>query len=166
MPYRWQDTTAGKRLTLRPHRSLPIRGFAAVFLTGFLFAIIPLFGLLGTVLLWGMLPFVLLTLGGLYFAFMHTYRTGDAHEELLIGPEQTELTHTPYKGDVQNWVCNTYWARAQIYPRGGPVPFYITLTGNGREVELGRFLSEDERKVLIAELKEALRASGASGDAP
>ena len=94
MPYTWQNTTQGKRLTLRPHRSLPIRGFAAVFLTAFIFAMLPLFGLIGTLLLWGMLPFVLVTLGGLYFAFMHTYRTGDAEEELTIGPDETRLSVT------------------------------------------------------------------------
>jgi len=159
MPYTWQNTTQGKRLTLRPHRSLPIRGFAAVFLTAFIFAMLPLFGLIGTLLLWGMLPFVLVTLGGLYFAFMHTYRTGDAEEELTIGPEETRLTHVPHKGAPRDWSCNTYWTRAQIYPSQGPVPFYITLKGNGREVELGSFLSEDERKVLIGELKDALRSA-------
>lgn len=161
MPYTWQDTPQGKRLTLWPHRSLPIRGFAVVFLTAFIFAMLPLFGLIGTSLLWGMLPFVLAALGGLYFAFMHTYRTGDAEEELTIGRGETRLSHVPHKGAPREWSCNTYWTRAQIYPSQGPVPFYITLKGNGREVELGSFLSEDERKVLIGELKDALRRAGA-----
>jgi uncharacterized membrane protein len=39
------------------------------------------------------------------------------------------------------------------------VPHYITLKGNGREAELGRFLSEDERKALIGELSDALKAA-------
>ena len=120
-------------------------------------AIIPLFGLIGTSLLWGMLPFVLITLTGLYFAFMHTYRTGDAREVLLISPDKVTLTHTPHKGAAPNWSCNTYWTRANIYPREGPVPHYITLKGNGREAELGKFLSEDERKALFGELTDALK---------
>lgn len=157
MPYAWNPTREGTRLTLWPHRSLPIRGFAAVFLSAFVFAIMPLFGLIGTSLLWGMLPFVLIVLGGLYFAFMHTYRTGEAHEELTITQEDTTLVHKPYKGDARSWTCKTYWTRAQVYPSQGPVPFYITLAGNGREVELGSFLSEDERKVLIGEVKDALK---------
>jgi uncharacterized membrane protein len=44
------------------------------------------------------------------------------------------------------------------------VPFYVTLTGNGRTVEIGAFLSEEERKDLFNELSEALRLSKA--DAP
>ncbi len=159
MPYRWKRTTERETLTLWPHRSLPIKGFAATILGVFTLAIIPLFGLIGTSLLWGMLPFVLATLGGLWWAFMHTYRTGDATEVLTITHDDVQLTHTPHKGEVKTWACNTYWVRAQIYPRQGPVPFYLTLNGNGREVELGKFLSEDERKMLIGELKEALGAA-------
>ncbi|MCV2891474.1 DUF2244 domain-containing protein [Lentibacter sp. XHP0401] len=161
MPYRWTKTDTGQALTLWPHRSLPIRGFAVVFGCIFILAIIPLFGLIGTSLLWGMLPFVLVTLTGLYFAFMHTYRTGDAREVLTIGPEETTLTHIPHKGAPLDWSCNTYWTRAHIYPRQGPVPHYITLKGNGREVELGKFLSEDERKALIGELTDALKKAQA-----
>ena len=159
MPYRWERSPERETLTAWPHRSLPIRGFVGVFGAIFILAIIPLFGLIGTILLWGMLPFVLATLGGLYWAFMHTYRTGDATEVLTITQQETTLTHTPHKGEVLTWACNSYWARAQIYPKGGPVAFYITLKGNGREVELGKFLSEDERKALIGELKDALQTA-------
>ena len=44
----------------------------------------------------------------------------------------------------------------KIYETEGPVANYITLTGNGREVELGAFLSEDERKTLYEELEQLL----------
>ena len=159
MPYHWTETQDSQTLTLWPHRSLPIRGFVGVFGSIFILAMRPLFGLIGTSLLWGMLPFVLITLTGLYFAFMHTYRTGDAREVLVIGSEETTLKHTPHKGPALDWSCNTYWTRAHIYPRGGPVPYYITLKGNGREAELGRFLSEDERKALIGELADALKTA-------
>ena len=158
MPYHWTQTKDSQALVLWPHRSLPIRGFVGVFGSIFILAMLPLFGLIGTALLWGMLPFVLITLTGLYFAFMHTYRTGDAREVLTISTKETTLTHTPHKGTPLNWSCNTYWTRAQIYPREGPVPHYITLKGNGREAEIGKFLSEDERKVLIGELQDALKS--------
>lgn len=157
MPYHWTKTNSATELTLWPHRSLPIRGFVGVFGSIFILAMLPLFGLIGTALLWGMLPFVLLTLTGLYLAFMHSYHTGDVKEALLIGDEETRLTHSPAKGAPLTWSCNTYWVRAQLYPSEGPVPHYLTLTGNGREAELGRFLSEDERKALFGELTAALK---------
>ena len=49
-----------------------------------------------------------------------------------------------------------YWAKLKIYETEGPVANYITLTGNGKEVELGAFLSEDERKALYGELEQML----------
>jgi len=159
MPYHWTRTQDSQTLSLWPHRSLPIRGFVGVFGSIFILAMLPLFGLIGTALLWGMLPFVLITLTGLYFAFMHTYRTGDAREVLTITTQETHLTHHPHKGPALHWSCNTYWTRAQIYPQAGPVPHYITLSGNGREAEIGKFLSEEERKELIGELQTALKAA-------
>ena len=40
-----------------------------------------------------------------------------------------------------------------LHETGGPVPNYVTLSGNGREVEIGAFLSEDERVELFSELQ-------------
>ncbi|WP_137701376.1 DUF2244 domain-containing protein [Marimonas lutisalis] len=163
MPHRWSNTTDERQVTLWPHRSLPRRGFAAIILMAFLLATVPLYGLLGTVFLWGLLPFLLLAVAGLWWALEHTYKTAEVLETLTITPEQTRLVHQPPKGDVLTWECNTYWTRAQIYLTGGPVEHYVTLSGNGREVEIGRFLSEKERKILIGELKEALKDLAGKG---
>ncbi len=156
MPHKWSDTTTGKLLTLWPHRSLPRRGFAAIILMAFTLITIPLYGLLGTVFLWGLLPFLLLAVSGLWWGLEHSYKTAELLETLILTSEKAHLTHQPRKGEIKQWDCNTYWVRAQIYPTTGPVPYYITLKGNGREVEIGAFLSEDERKVLYGELREAL----------
>jgi len=156
MPFRWSDTDQTRTLTLWPWRSLPRRGFAAIIMFAFVFITIPLYGLLGTVFFWGLLPFLMLALAGLWWAFQHTYKTAEMLEVLTITALHTRLTHQPRKGDILVWDCNTHWVRAQIYPTGGPVAHYITLMGKGREVELGRFLSEDERKRLISELEVAL----------
>jgi uncharacterized membrane protein len=45
-----------------------------------------------------------------------------------------------------------------MHPKGGPVEHYVTLKGAGREVEIGAFLSVDERKALFGELADCLRA--------
>ena len=43
------------------------------------------------------------------------------------------------------------------YETEGPVPHYITLRGKGREVEIGSFLSEEERIALYDDLLRALK---------
>ena len=43
-----------------------------------------------------------------------------------------------------------------LYATEGPVPDYLTLKGDGREVELGAFLAPEERKALAGELRAEL----------
>ena len=59
-------------------------------------------------------------------------------------------------GKQKEWVCSPYWVKLRIYEREGPVTNYITLSGNGREVELGSFLGEEERKDLFDDLNRLL----------
>ncbi len=159
MPYEWTSSQDDPqtRLTLWPHRSLPRRGFAAFVLATFTLITIPLYPLLGTVVLWGLLPFLMLALAGVWWGLEHSYRSANITEVLEIGPEMIHLVRTNPRGDVQDWECNRYWAKTSLHPTGGPVAHYITLKGKGREVEIGAFLSEGERKVLYGELTDALR---------
>lgn len=124
----------------------------------FLLGTIPLYGLLGTVLLWAMLPFVLLMVGALWLGLARSYRDGEILEELRQDGDDLVLCHTPVKGKPQEWRCNSYWAKVEMHVSGAKLPFYVTLTGNGRRVEIGSFLSEDERKVLHSELKDYLKS--------
>lgn len=164
MPYRWTTPTEPaqtRRLDLWPHRSLPRRGFAWFMLVSAGMIAMPLIALLGTVLLWGLLPFLVLAMAGMWWALQHSYRTGRIHEALTIDPREVHLTRTNPRGDVQEWECNSYWAQVAMHPTGGPVAHYITLKGTGREVEIGAFLSEDERKALYGELRDAFRMARA-----
>ena len=156
MPHTWtkSDPTV---LTLWPYRSLPRRGFAAMILMAFGLGTVPLYGLIGTVLLWGILPFVLLMVGALWWGLERSYKDGDILEELRLQNDTLSLSHRPARGQTKTWDCNPYWARVEMHVSGGPVPHYITLSGNGRTVEIGSFLSEDERKVLYTELHDFLR---------
>ncbi|MGR3502786.1 DUF2244 domain-containing protein [Pseudaestuariivita sp.] len=159
MPYQWTDPTtpdAPWQLTLWPHRSLPRAGFAAVILGCFTAITLPLYGLLGTAVLWGMLPFVLIAVAALWWGLQASYKSGEIEERLTLAADATHLTRRNPNGDTQEWACNTYWARATLHTAGGPVPNYVTLSGNGREVEIGAFLSEDERKALYDDLERRL----------
>ncbi|MGR3634547.1 MAG: DUF2244 domain-containing protein [Shimia sp.] len=159
MPHRWTDTPTPDKpdLILWPHRSLPRRGFAAMILFAFMMGTVPLYGFLGTVFFWTILPFILAMVAALWWGLERSYKDGDVVEELRLKGDTLHLIHSPAKGAPKSWDCNVYWARAEMHVTGGPVPHYVTLLGNGRTVEIGSFLSEDERKVLFGELTDFLK---------
>lgn len=153
MPYEWLPPAGDEqRLHLWPHRSLTQRGFVGfVGLTAALIAV-PLFGTLGSPVLWALLPFLLGTIWAIWFALRKNGRDRDIVEELTLTPGRISLVRHGPKGQRQDWEANPYWVRAVLHETGGPVPSYLTLKGGGREVELGAFLSEDERIALKGEI--------------
>lgn len=165
MPYEWsrcEARTDAKRLDIWPYRSLPRRGFAGFLLITCALFSLPLLALLGTVALWGLLPFLAGAVILLWWALERSYTAGKLHEALIIASDEVVLTRISSRGEILEWDCNIYWVQAQIYPSDGPVPHYITLRGSGREVELGAFLSEGERKALYGELRDALNIARAA----
>jgi uncharacterized membrane protein len=164
MPHHWAESPAPDQplLTLWPHHSLPRRGAAAMVLFAFTAGTIPLYGLIGTVLFWGLLPFSLIAVGALWFGLRRSYRDGQILETLSLNADILEICHKPARGAAQEWSCNIYWVRTELHATGGPVPNYVTLSGNGRTVEIGRFLSEEERKALHGELLAFLQRTGAT----
>jgi uncharacterized membrane protein len=159
MPYDWiqqpNDKTQIMRLT--PHESLPPKGMAIFILATFTLLMIPALAMLGTPLLWTLLPFSLLAVWGMYFALQQNHKQRQIVEVLTLKEDTVELTHTPAKGDPITWNCNRYWTQVTQHESGGPVPNYITLKGMGREVEIGAFLSEEERITLFNDLQHALK---------
>ncbi|MGB5558202.1 MAG: DUF2244 domain-containing protein [Paracoccaceae bacterium] len=173
MPFEWDDNTNGApvqagafcfaagsdpavRVTLWPHRSLPRRGFVAFIGITFAMLMIPLFSLLGTVALWGLLPFLLGALGLMWYFLERSYTDGTLTEVLSLWSDRIELVRTNPRGPEQDWHANPHWVRLALRPEGGPVESYLTLKGNGREVELGAFLSPEERVDLHDMLGRAL----------
>ncbi|WP_374390963.1 DUF2244 domain-containing protein [Tabrizicola sp.] len=159
MPYEWLPPRDGEqRLHLWPHRSLSQRGFVGfVGLTAALIAL-PLLAHLGSPVLWALLPFLLVTIWGIWFALRKNGRDRDIVEDLSLTPDRITLVRHGPKGQRQDWEANPYWLRVTLHETGGPVPNYLTLKGEGREVELGSFLSEEERVALRWELQDQLRA--------
>jgi uncharacterized membrane protein len=159
MPYKWTTApnTTRQEMRLWPHQSLPARGFAAFILATFTMILIPSLTLLGSVLLWGILPFALMAVAGVYFALQYNHKTRQITEVLTLDTNTARLTHTTHKGEVKEWECNRYWTKVTKYETDGPVPQYVTLRGEGREVEIGAFLSEEERIALFEDLERSLK---------
>lgn len=158
MPYAWLPPEGDtRRLHLWPYRSLPRRGMVW-FLGGTAVAIVlPLLGLIGSPVLWGILPFLLGTLWAIWGALEKSFRDAEIVEDLRLAPDRVSLVRHGPKGKRQDWQANPHWLRLTLHATGGPVPQYLTLKGEGREVELGAFLTAAERRTLAAEITEILR---------
>ncbi|PWR03538.1 DUF2244 domain-containing protein [Meridianimarinicoccus roseus] len=150
-------------LHLWPHRSLPKRGFAGFILATFTLLLLPLLAVLGTPILWGLAPFVLGALWLMYAMIQKNYRDGEILEELELWSDHAVLTRTARGRAPLRWEANPYWISVHLHEKGGPVASYLTLKGAGREVELGAFLSEDERTALHGVLRDMLARVVATG---
>ncbi len=155
MPYQWLPATPTEtRLRLWPHQSLPRKGFVwFIGITAALIAV-PLLSLIGNPALWVLLPFLGAAVAAIWFALQQSYRDGEIVEHLTLTPDLITLTRQGPRGRRQAWEANPYWLRITLHPTSGPVPNYLTLKADGREVELGAFLTEDQRVTLAAELRD------------
>jgi uncharacterized membrane protein len=143
-------------LHLWPYRSLPRRGFVWFIAITVAMISLPVIGLIGSPLLWALLPFPIAAVAGIWWAIERSYSDGAVREELRLWPDRISLTrHSPRK-QTQFWEANPHWVQVELYPSLGPVEQYVTLRGAGREVEIGAFLSVDERKALYADLSDRL----------
>jgi uncharacterized membrane protein len=132
------------------------RGF--VWFLGLTAALIalPLLSILGSPVLWALLPFLGATVAGIWLALRRNGKDRHIVEELVLTPNRVSLARHGPRGQKQDWEANPHWLRITLHEEGGPVPNYLTLKAKGREVELGAFLSEEERIALHNELREIL----------
>jgi len=142
--------------TLRPHRSLSPKGFAIVIGFTAIMLTLPLLALLGSLAWWGLLPHLLAALGLLWYLVRRNNHDGTLFEELKIWPDLiTVHRHNPRKPD-QFWEANPYWITVNIRENRN-VKHYLTLKGSGREIELGAFLTPEERLDLRNRIESCLR---------
>lgn len=142
--------------TLRPHRSLSPKGFAVVISGTAIMLSVPLLAFLGSLVWWGLLPHLLLTLWLLWYLIQRNTADGELREELKIWPDLVTVhRHNPRKPD-QFWQTNPYWIKVNIR-ESHHVKNYLTLSGSGREIELGAFLTPEERLDLRNRIEDALR---------
>ena len=106
---------------------------------------IPVIPLIGSRAILLVLPFYLITLSLLFFFIMLNYRAGKLHESIKIWPDLIEVRRYEVNGTDKNWCSNPYWTKVNIYKESQRVENYLTLSGSGREVELGSFLAPIER---------------------
>lgn len=146
------------RLVLRPNLSMGPLGFARMILLSATFLALPMLAVLGTPVVWGLLPFAGLALWGLWYALSRNSAERRAlHEELRLTRDILQVTRVNPRSAPQHWQTNPYWVSVTLREKGPPIENYLTLSGDGREIELGAFLSPEERAVVYDDLSRALR---------
>lgn len=167
MPYAWQpdEPDGTRRLLIWRHRSLTPQGFVWVMGLTAAALTLPLLAVVGSVVMWGLLPFAVAALAGLWFAVQRDWKGGGPTEEVALTSARIFVTrHDPGRAD-RHWQANPYWVRLSL--RGdGPVEDYLTLSDGRREIELGAFLSPEERRELRADLDAALARIGSHPPRP
>lgn len=165
MPYEWiapedpaPKSAPAAELHLWPYRSLLRRDFVTFIAATAAMVLLPLIAVMGSPVLWGLLPFFAIAVGGIWYALQRNQKDGEILEELRIWPDRITLDHThPRRGHL-TWEANPYWVQVKLDPHHEKTPNYLTLKGSDRVVELGAFLTEDERAALYDEVDRAIRA--------
>lgn len=142
-------------VTIWPNRSLGRIGFRNTLILVSVGMAIPIIPFLFSPIGWALLPFGLLPVILTYVFIKRNYWDGRLTEELRLWQDLITIERTEPNGDVKRWFANPYWIKTMMHDK--PVENYFTIKGNNREIEVGAFLSPEERISLKIEIDDALR---------
>lgn len=144
------------QFVLHPHRSLSRRGFvilmSALGLVSFIAGVA--FCLIGA---WPVMGFFGLDVALIYWAFKVNYRDGWAYETVDVTPDVLTLTRVEPDGRKQTSEVNPYWARVSLTTDRPDGRTSLRIIAQGRELLLGQFLTDDERREFASALTSALQ---------
>lgn len=157
-------STAAHHFELIPHCSLSPRG-ARVF---FVAVCVPTFGIAGaaTVLgFWPILPFAGAEMLLLAWALYTNMQRRHEHETIDVSETQVVVEYS--RGETKRFVFPRHWARVKIRRPKSPLHRgQLVIESHGRSLEVGQFLSEEERQRLAAELRRLIGGMSQSPDLP
>ena len=142
-------------LTIWPHRSCDRKTFSKLLICIGLILILPTFLFLNISFALSILPFSLLSVLLLFVVGNKNFNDALLTENLKIYPKKIVLERKEPNNEIKKWFSNPYWTKVNLYSNG-PVESYLTLKGNGKEVELGSFLTPEERISLKKLIDETL----------
>lgn len=150
------------RIVLAPNCSLTPAG-ARLFvgsLAAVTFAVAGFFALQG---FWPVLPFAGLEIGLLAWAVRASMRRGAEREVIVVSEADVVIERVAPTGSRRT-VFPRHWARVTLRdPQPAQYPSRLTIESHGRACEVGRFLTEDERRRLAARLA---RLVGKTSESP
>jgi len=106
---------------------------------------------------WPVLPFTGLELALLWWALRQIDATAEDFERITL--ESERLTIETRRGALlQRHAFHPYWAQLQFEQPAGQHQPRLLIRSHGKEVEVGRWLSEEQKRALASELKKNLGA--------
>lgn len=155
-----RQTTAGQEWVARPNRALgPMQARRLVLSAAAVTLLIAFaFSAFGA---WPVLPFAGIEIAALWLALRHLQRHADDEERIDV--EEAEITITRLvAGHREQHRFSRYWARMRLEPAPGSRVRRLILRSHGRELEIGRLLTDPQRQALADELKKKLGPQQAS----
>lgn len=140
-------------LELHPHRSLDPAGARRLVLSvaAGTFAVAAFFTAYG---FWPVLIFAGVEVLALHWALCASMRSGEVTETITITPNHVTIEHRE-EGNHRFAVFPRHWAKVTLHaPLAALHPSRLMLESHGRACEVGRFLTEDERRSLAVRLKQ------------
>ena len=150
------DSRRNWRIEIRPNRSLTRRQLQLAFvaIAAVCLGIAGVFAALG---MWPVLPFAGLEVLVVGIGFYLSALGGREMEVVSVARDTVSVE----KGRARNHErleLNRAWLQVRLLPsRLRWYPSRLVLRSHGRDVELGGFLNEDERRHLAGELRHAIR---------
>lgn len=132
-------------LILWPNRSLEKKTFFTLMIMIMGAMAIPVIPFIGSKTLLVILPFSFSTTLLLFLLILLNYRAGKLYESVKIWPNLIEVKRYEINGTHKEWNSNPYWTKVKLYKESQKIQNYLTLSGSGREVEVGAFLAPNER---------------------
>ena len=139
---------------LKPHRSLPPKGFAVLMLVlaGVSFVISLVFVLNGA---WPVTPFFGLDVALVYLAFRMSYRQARQAEALKLTEDSLTVERVSIYGERRRWRFQPFWLRVRFEEKDEHTN-RLVLTSHGSSLSVGTFLGPAERRSVAGALKDAL----------
>lgn len=149
------DTKHNWRIVVRPNRSLTRRQLQLVFLViaGICLSIASVFAVLG---MWPVLPFAGAEVMAVGIGFYLSAVSGRETEVVSVNSDEVAVEKVRSRL-TQRWVTQRAWAQIRLLPpRIRWYPTRLVIRSHGKQVELGAFLNEDERRQLAGTLRDVI----------
>lgn len=104
---------------------------------------------------WPVTPFMGMDVLVLAWAFISSSKAAKKREELELRTSELRIDYYPARGEPRRVGLNPYWVKVELdEPLRGPSA--ITLASHGKQLQIGSFLSPEERMSFARELIRAL----------